>query len=46
MQAVFLLGDMATVNRLGSTGGLGSMGQLLNEGGIKTRDVEMAVLIA
>jgi hypothetical protein len=41
-----LLGDMVTVNCLGSAGGLGAMGQLLNEGGIKTRDVEMDVLIA
>jgi len=41
-----LLGDTATVNRLGSTGGLGAMGQLLNESGIKTRDVEMDVLIS
>ncbi len=41
-----LLGDTATVNRLGSTGGLGAMGQLLHEGGVKTRNVEMDVLIA
>jgi hypothetical protein len=41
-----LLGDTATVNRLGSTGGMGAMGRLLKEGGIKTRDVEMDVLIA
>ena len=41
-----LLGDTATVNRLGSPGGLGDMGQLLNENGIKTRTVEMDVLIA
>ena len=41
-----LLGDTKTVNRLGSTGGLGDMGQLLNEGDIKTRDVEMDVLIS
>ena len=41
-----LLGDTETVNRLGSTGGLGDMGQLLNEGDIKTHDVEMDVSIS
>lgn len=41
-----LLGDSATVEMLGTTGGLGTMGQLLNEGGIKPRDVEMDVLLA
>ena len=41
-----LLGDSATVQMLGSTNDLGSMGQLLNEGGIKPRQVEMDVLLA
>lgn len=41
-----LLGDSLTVSMLGTTSGLGTMGQLLNEGGIKPRDVEMDVLVA
>jgi len=41
-----LLGDSATVDMLGSTGGLGAMGQLLTEGGIKPRSIEMDVLLA
>lgn len=41
-----LLGDSEVVEMLGTTGGLGAMGQLLTEGGIKPRDVEMDVLVA
>ncbi len=40
-----LLGDSATVTMLGTTGGLGRIGQLLSEGGIAPPTVEMDVLL-
>lgn len=41
-----LLGDLETVERLGKTGGMGSLGRMVMESGIPARSVTMDVLLA
>lgn len=45
LDGAILMGDKETVDMLGATGGFGTMGELLVEGGVKPKQVEMDVLL-
>lgn len=45
-EGAILAGDLETVEMLANTGGMGSVGQLLVEGGIKPRQVDLDVMQA
>lgn len=45
LDGAILLGDKETVDMFGATGGFGSMGELLVEGGVRPKQVELDVLL-